>query len=95
MQKSLVQEIGSTIILRYVAALNKMLKVESLPKLAPIFKLEKAITAVNESGYRESESDNLIFIQLDLFTDELKFECHLLIQPHHDSVEGYRKAFFL
>ncbi|OLS17061.1 MAG: CheY-P phosphatase CheC [Candidatus Heimdallarchaeota archaeon LC_2] len=93
MQKSLVQEIGSTIILRYVAALNKMLKVESLPELAPIFKLETARIAIKDSGYQESA--NLIFIQLDLFTDELKFECHLLIQPHPASLEGYRKAFFL
>lgn len=93
MQKSLIQEIGSTIILRYVAALNKMLKVESLPELAPRFKLNNVKEAVIESGY--PESDDLIFIQLDLFTDELKFECHLLIQPHISSIEGYRKAFFL
>ncbi len=93
MQQSLIQEIGSTIILRYVAALNKMLKVNSMPSLAPKFKLENTLTAIKESGY--NESSKLIFIQLDLFTDELKFECHLLIQPHHDSLEGYRKAFFL
>ncbi len=93
MQKSLIQEIGSTIILRYVAALNKMLKVNSLPELAPKFKLEYPLVAIKESGY--NDSSNLIFIQLDLFTDELKFECHLLIQPHHESLEGYRKAFFL
>jgi chemotaxis protein CheC len=93
MQKSMIQEIGSTIILRYVAALNKMLKVESMPALAPIFRLKNAKDAVVESGY--SENDELIFIQLDLFTDELKFACHLLIQPHTSSIEGYRKAFFL
>jgi chemotaxis protein CheC len=93
MQKSLIQEIGSTIILRYVAALNKMLKVESMPELAPKFKLDTLKDAVLESGY--PENDKLIFIQLDLFTDELKFECHLLIQPHTGSIDGYRKAFFL
>ncbi len=93
MQKSLIQEIGSTIILRYVAALNKMLKVESMPALAPIFRLQSAKDAVVASGY--TENDELIFIQLDLFTDEFKFECHLLIQPHTSSIDGYRKAFFL
>ncbi|MCE7734074.1 MAG: hypothetical protein GPJ54_04290 [Candidatus Heimdallarchaeota archaeon] len=93
MQQSLIQEIGSTIILRYVAALNKMLKVESMPALAPKFRLQTAKDAVEASGY--SENDDLIFIQLDLFTDELKFECHLLIQPHTSSIDGYRKAFFL
>ncbi len=93
MQKSLIQEIGSTIILRYVAALNKMLKVESMPDLAPIFKLKTAEDAILESGY--AETDEMVFIQLDLFTNELKFECHLLIQPHENSIEGYRKAFFL
>ena len=93
MQKSIVQEIGSTIVLRYIAALNKMLRVESLPELAPTFKIDTAITAISEAGY--TSDSELILIQLDLFTDEEKFECHLFIQPHPDSVEAYRKAFFL
>lgn len=93
MQKSLVQEVGSTIILRYVAALNKMLKVEAMPDHAPKFNLFSGLDAVRLSGY--SDTRKLIFIQLDLFTDNFKFECHLLIQPHPDSQEGYKKAFFL
>ncbi|MHA2091139.1 MAG: chemotaxis protein CheC [Candidatus Kariarchaeaceae archaeon] len=93
MQKSIIQEIGSTIVLRYIAALNKMLKVESIPELAPTFKIDTGITALSEVGY--SSDSQLILVQLDLFTDEAKFECHLFIQPHPDSVEAYRKAFFL
>ncbi|MHA2170804.1 MAG: chemotaxis protein CheC [Candidatus Kariarchaeaceae archaeon] len=93
MQKSIIQEIGSTIVLRYIAALNKMLKVESIPELAPTFEIATAITAISEVGY--SSDSELILVQLDLFTDEAKFECHLFIQPHPDSVEVYRKAFFL
>ncbi len=92
MQKSLVQEIGSTIVLRYIAALNKMLKIESMPELAPKFKLMKSVEALAEASYDVKR--DLILIQLDLFTDEAKFECHLFIQPHPDSVEEYRKAFF-
>ncbi|MHA2250828.1 MAG: chemotaxis protein CheC [Candidatus Kariarchaeaceae archaeon] len=93
MQKSLVQEIGSTIVLRYIAALNKMLKVESMPDIAPEFKLKSAVNALNEVVYTKDEE--LIMVQLDLFTEEAKFECHLFIQPHHDSVDAYRQAFFM
>ncbi|MCY3411008.1 MAG: chemotaxis protein CheC [Candidatus Heimdallarchaeota archaeon] len=94
MQKSLLQEIGSTIILRYIAALNKMLKVDSMPEVAPILKIDKAKKAISEVGYGEANVE-LVLIQLDLFTDGQSFECQLFIQPHSDSIDDYRKAFFL
>jgi len=94
MQKSLIQEVGSTILLRYIAALNKMLKVESMPETAPVLFMDKALPVLRQIGYDQSDDASLIFIQLDLFTDEHKFECHLFIQPHEADVEDYRKAFF-
>lgn len=94
MQKSLMQEIGSTIMLRYIAALNKMLKVDALPDIAPAFEFGTAKKAITSINFDESDEE-LLLIQLDLFTDESKFECHLFIQPHPDSIDEYRKAFFL
>lgn len=91
MHKSLVQEIGSTIILRYIAALNKMMKVESMPSTAPVFQMDKAVEALTEIGYKDQKT---ILIQLDLFTDSFKFESNLFIQPHTSTKEEYRKAFF-
>lgn len=93
MQKSMIQEIGSTIVLRYIAALNKMLKLESMPDLAPTFKLASSINALSAVVY--DSSSQLALIQLDLFTEAARFECHMFIQPHPDSVEIYRKAFFM
>ncbi|MHA2052346.1 MAG: chemotaxis protein CheC [Candidatus Hodarchaeales archaeon] len=93
MQKSMIQEIGSTIVLRYIAALNKMLRIESMPNLAPKFKLKTSADTMAEVGY--SKDTELILIQLILFTHEEEFECHLFIQPHPDSVDAYRKAFFM
>ncbi len=93
MQMSLVQEVGSTIILRYISALNKMLKVDSMPDVAPILKIDNLINAIDSVGY--GDEVDLVLVQLDLFTDKQKFECHLFIQPHIDSVDEYRKAFFL
>ncbi len=97
MQKSLLQEIGSTIILRYVAALNKMLKINTIPDTAPIFKINDLQTALSEIGYKGEKGEEipLILIQLDLFTEEKKFEAHLFIQPHVSTREEYRKAFKL
>jgi chemotaxis protein CheC len=93
MQRSLVQEVASTIILRYITALNKMLKVDSMPDTPPILIVDKITQAIDAVGYG-SEVD-LVLVQLNLFTDKQKFECHLFIQPHIDSIEEYRKAFFL
>ncbi len=93
MQKSLIQESGSIIILRYIAALNKMLKVDSMPDVAPVLSIDTSEVAMNSVGY--GNEVDLVLIQLDLFTDEQKFECQLFIQPHVDSIDEYRKAFFL
>ncbi len=93
MQKSLIQESGSIIILRYIAALNKMLKVDSMPDVAPVLSIDTSEVAINSVGY--GNEVDLVLIQLDLFTDEQKFECQLFIQPHVDSIDEYRKAFFL
>lgn len=95
MQKSMMQEIGSTIMLRYIAALNKMLKVEALPDIAPEFKFDAAEAAIGAIDFSDSSDDEFVLIQLDLFTDESKFECHLFIQQHPESLDEYRKAFFL
>ena len=94
MQKSLIQEIGSTIILRYIAAINKMMKVESLPEDAPTFYVGEAHEALEKISYSENENE-IILIQLDLFTDENKFEAMMYIQPHPDSLDAYRKAFHI
>jgi len=95
MQKSLIQEIGSTIILRYIAAINKMMKVESLPEDAPTFYIGSAYDALTKISYSEQNENDIILIQLDLFTDEFKFEAMMFIQPHPDSIDAYREAFHI
>lgn len=94
MQLSLIQEIGSVIILRYIAALNKMLRVESLPEDAPNLSLITASESISLMSFDDENDPEILLIQLDLFTDEKQFECHIFVQPHPNSVESYRKAFF-
>ena len=94
MQASLIQEIGSVIILRYIAALNKMLKIETIPNEAPKFKVMTALESVSDLGFEGQSSNSIILIQLDLFTDEKEFNCHIFVQPHHESLDAYRQAFF-
>ncbi|RMG37372.1 MAG: hypothetical protein D6732_06875 [Methanobacteriota archaeon] len=93
MQKSLIQEVGSTIILRYIAALNKMMRVDIVPKHAPDIKFDKAKKAFDTLF--TDEGNDIFLIQLDLFTEEQKFECQLFIQPSPETIEEYRKAFYL
>lgn len=93
MQKSLVQEVGSTIMLRYIAALNKMMRVDIVPKNAPDIKFAKAKAAFDTLF--ADEGNEVFLIQLDLFTEEQKFECQLFIQPSVDTIEEFRKAFYL
>ncbi len=93
MQKSLVQEVGSTIMLRYIAALNKMMHVDIVPTQAPEINFSTAIDAFKTLFYENEEE--VFLVQLDLFTDEQKFECQLFIQPNKESIEEYRKAFYI
>ncbi len=94
MQKSLIQEIGSTIILRYIAALNKMMKIDAMPKDAPVIKFDQAEAAFSRL-FQNNQDNDVFLIQLNLFTEEQRFECQLFIQPDVASIEDYRKAFHL
>jgi len=94
MQQSLIQEIGSTIMLRYIAAINKMMKVNSVPNDSPILKLCKFSEAIGKVGISEKQNET-VFVQLDLFTENKKFEAVLFIQPSNESLKEYRKAFNL
>jgi len=94
MQQSLIQEIGSTIMLRYIAAINKMMKVNSVPNDSPILKLCKFSEAIEKVGISEKQKET-VFVQLDLFTENKKFEAVLFIQPSNESLKEYREAFNL
>ncbi len=94
MQRSLIQEIGSTIMLRYIAAINKMMKVDSVPHDSPTLKLRTFKETVNEIGFKDMKGET-VFVQLDLFTEQKKFEAVLFIQPSPESLDRYREAFHL
>ena len=93
MHSSLIQEVGSIILLRYIAALNKMLSVESMPDIAPKFEYIPAMSSLSQLVY--SEDDNIMLIQLDLFTEGEKFECNMFIHPNPEDRQTYRDAFLL
>ncbi len=92
-QSSLMQEVGSNILLRYVAALNKMMKIDTMPKFASQFRYGVKEEVFEKLTQYES-GQNLFLVQLGLFTDEKQFECQLYIQPHSSSSDSYENLFF-
>ncbi len=90
---SLIKEVGSILLLKYVEALNDFLEVESYPS-PPVMRIG-TLESITENEFKEMKIKNqkVLFIECDIFTNERKIQVDMAIVPHEKSINQFMKSF--
>ena len=87
---SLIKEIGSILLLKYVEALNKLLKVGSYPS-PPVLRIG-TVESIVKHELKDLEISKVLFIQCDVFTSEKKIQVDMAIIPYQDDFDRFMNA---
>lgn len=87
---SLIKEIGSILLLKYVEALNKLLKAESYPS-PPVLRIG-TVASVADHEMKDLDIQKVLFIQCDVFTSETKIQVDMAIIPYPVSFERFMES---
>ncbi len=91
---SLIKEIGSILLLKYVEALNFFLKCDSFPT-PPKLRIG-TVQSLNDFELKELKEDitSVLWIQCDVFTSEKNVRADLAIVPHIETFDQFMKTLF-
>ena len=91
---SLIKEIGSILLLKYVEALNFFLKSDSFPT-PPKLRIG-TVNSLNEHELKDLEEDvsSVLWIQCDVFTSEKNVRADLAIIPHLETFDKFMETLF-
>ncbi len=87
---SLIKEIGSILLLKYVEALNKLLNAESYPS-PPAIRIG-TVESIVDHEMKDLEIKNVLLIQCDVFTSEKKIQVDMAIIPYQESFDRFMAA---
>ncbi len=91
---SLIKEVGSILLLKYVEAVNDFLKVESYPS-PPVLRLGTVDSIVEHEVKDMNISDpQVLFIECDVYTNERKIQVDMAIIPHERSIKRFMETLF-
>jgi len=90
---SLIKEIGSILLLKYVEALNKLLMAESYPS-PPAIRIG-TVESIVDHEMKDLEIKNVLLIQCDVFTSEKKIQVDMAIIPYQESFDRFMAALQL
>ncbi len=96
LERSLLKEIGSILLLQYISALNKLLKVDNVATYPHIFtgKLRDIISASKTTanvGRCQSEKDTYV-VNLNVFTIEEEVSATITIVPCEDTIPRFLQS---
>jgi chemotaxis protein CheC len=87
---SLIKEIGSILLLKYVEALNKLLKVGSYPS-PPVLRIG-TVESIVDHELKDLKISKVLFIQCDVFTSEKKIQVDIAIIPYQEDFDSFMTA---
>ena len=92
---SLIKEIGSILLLKYVEALNFFLKCDSFPT-PPKLRIG-TVQSLNDFELKELKEDitSVLWIQCDVFTSEKNVRADLAIVPHIETFDQSTPPCFI
>ncbi|MHA1198297.1 MAG: chemotaxis protein CheC [Candidatus Heimdallarchaeaceae archaeon] len=91
---SLIKEVGSILLLKYVEALNSFLNVESYPS-PPVLRIG-SLPSITENELKDLKNKNsqVLLIECDVFTSEKKIQVDMAIIPHEKTFDQFMNALF-
>ncbi len=91
---SLIKEVGSILLLKYVEALNDFLDVESYPS-PPVLRIGPVASIMDhEVKNLQTKSPQVLLIECDVFTTERKIQVDMAIIPHEKTFNQFMNALF-
>lgn len=91
---SLIKEVGSILLLKYVEALNDFLEVESFPS-PPVLRIGPVSSIVDhEVKDLKTKTPQVLLIECDVFTTERKIQVDMAIIPHEKTFSQFMNALF-
>jgi len=91
---SLIKEVGSILLLKYVEALNDFLNVESYPS-PPALRIGTVPSITNhEIKDLKTKYPQVLLIECDVFTSERKIQVDMAIIPHENTFDRFMNALF-
>ncbi len=91
---SLIKEVGSILLLKYVEALNDFLNVESYPS-PPVLRIGTVPSITNyEVKDLRTRYPQVLLIECDVFTSERKIQVDMAIIPHETTFDRFMNTLF-
>lgn len=91
---SLIKETGSILLLKYVEALNYLLKANSFPSPPKLRIGTLSSLSKNELGQIGKDISSVLFIECDVFTSERNITVDLAIIPHIETFDRFMNSLF-